>query len=152
MRLKSTEHSPGAKTRLSDWETRLIDFAQSVLGEPFVLGKTNCSILCARAIDAMTGSNHWKTFAEVATTDKAELAEASKHRTKAEFEAAGFSKVRKNFEQPGDVLIGWKEPFERTGVALGSGRVLTSSRQKGVVIVPLAVFRRAYNPEVFRWV
>jgi len=95
MRQKSTEPSPGA-AKLSDWETRLIAFADSVKGSPFVLGQTNCSILAARAVDAMTGSNHWKTFADVAVTDEAELAEASKHRTKAEFEAAGFSKVRKN--------------------------------------------------------
>jgi hypothetical protein len=136
---------------LPDWELRLHAFAQSVLGLPFVLGETNCSILAARAIDSMTGSNHWKTFAEVATTDETELAESSNHRTKAEFEATGFSKVRKNFEQPGDILIGWKDPFERCGVYLGGDKLLTSSRTKGVVIIPLGVFNRAYSPEVFRW-
>jgi len=160
MRQKSTKPSLGvaegrdgspSRPRLPDWEPRLIAFADSVQGDPFVLGQTNCSILAARAIDAMTGSNHWKKFAAVATTDESELSEASDRRTRREFEAAGFSKVRKNFEQPGDILIGWKKPFERCAVCLGGGKVLTSNRDKGVIIIPLALFCRAYKPEGFRW-
>lgn len=151
MRQKKTEPSPGAQTRFSDWEVRLHAFAGSVVGEPFVLGKTNCSILAARAIDAMYGTDFGTEFADVAATDEAELAEASKHRTKAEFEAHGFSKVRKNFEQPGDVMIGWEEPFERCAVYLGGGRVLSCTRERGVCVFPLKVFVRAYKAEAWRW-
>jgi hypothetical protein len=127
-------------------------FAQRMLGRPFVLGQTNCSMLAAGAIDAMYATGFTDQFEQVALTDDTELEWCADRRTKAAIENAGFSRVPQHFEQPGDLLVGWKEPFERCGVFLGSGRVLTSSREKGVVIVPLNVFVRAYSPEVFRWV
>jgi hypothetical protein len=151
MRQKSTELLPGARSRLPDWETRLHDWASRQIGLPFVLGSTNCSMLAVKAIDVMYDTTFFFEFAAVAADDAAELAEAADRRTLREFKAHGFTPVAVNFEQTGDVLIGWKEPFERCAVYLGGGRCLTSSRSRGVAIVPLAVFRRAYNAEAFRW-
>jgi hypothetical protein len=142
----------GFSPRLPDWEPRLNRWASELIGAPFVLGKTNCSMLAARAIDTMYGTDYTSEFLDVADTDETELAEAADRRTLREFEAHGFSRVPENFEQPGDILIGWKDPFERCAVYLGGDRVLTSSREKGICLVPLGVFRRAYNAEGFRWV
>ncbi|HNX52312.1 MAG TPA: hypothetical protein PKI68_01060 [Pontiellaceae bacterium] len=154
MRLKSTKPSLGENShpRFPDWESRLHDFANEVMEKPFVLGETNCSMLAARAVDVMYETDFFNEFRLVAPSDESELSEALSRRTLREFEAHGFSKVEKNFEQTGDVLIGWKEPFERCAVYLGGGRCLTSSREHGVRLVPLNVFVRAYEPEVFRWV
>ena len=153
MRLKSTKPLLGenSRQRLPDWESRLHEFANGVIWKPFVLGETNCSLLAARAVDAMYGTAFASEFSSVATSDESELSEAAERRTLCEFEAHGFSRVQKNFEQTGDVLIGWKEPFERCAVYLGGGRCLTSSRDHGVRLIPLNVFIRAYSPEVFRW-
>lgn len=152
MRRKSIKTSPGENNRLPGWETSLHGLADSLIGSPFVLGKTNCSLLAARAVDAMYGTAFAQEFAAVAVSDESELSEAAARRTLREFESHGFIRIETNFEQTGDILIGWKDPLERCAVYLGAGRCLTSSRKHGVRIVPLNIFRRAYAPEVFRWV
>lgn len=154
MRRKRMKHLPGAAEhpRVRNWETALHEFAGSVVGTPFVLGETNCSILAARAVDAMYGTSFWSEFRDLAITDETELEQSAERTTRAQFAAHGFAVVPKNFEQTGDILIGWLDPFERCAVCLGGGRCLTSSRERGVCIISVPLFTRAYNAEVFRWV
>jgi hypothetical protein len=45
-----------------DWQPRLSAWARARIGAPFQWGLSDCAILCAEAVDAMTGSTHARSL------------------------------------------------------------------------------------------
>lgn len=150
MQQKLTAPSPGALKRLPDWEQRLTAFFSSVIGLPFVEGSTSCALLAARALDAMTNSDLHSQYAPLDGDDETEAAVCVTRFVRAELIALGLEPVPRNFEQPGDIIVGWVDPFERCAVVAGSSRCITSSREHGVHIASTRAFIRLANAEVFR--
>lgn len=151
MQASKTEISPGEVKRRDGWEVALHDWAAGMIGQPFVLGQTNCAMLAMAALDVMYSTGLFDRFKHVATDEESEVAESMARRTLHEIEALGLRRVTKFYEQTGDIILGYREPFERCGVYLGSSRVLTSDRVRGVCVADLDFFFRAYKARGFRW-
>lgn len=152
MPVSMTETSRGEVSRREGWEIALHNWATEMIGRPFVLGQTNCAMLVAGALDVIYGTRLLERFKDVAPNESAEIEESQSRRTLREIEGLGLRRVTKFYEQTGDVILGYRDPFERCGVYLGGNRVLTSNRVRGVCVADLDLFFRSYKARGFRWV
>lgn len=123
--------------RAHDWDVRLADWAQIVIGQPMAWGQTDCVLASLEAVDVMTGT-------------PLEAGLAARHRGKydslrtalayqrdndvdlpRELFGAGAVEIPRHYQQRGDILIGHWEEFLCGHVCFGE-RVLSVDMEKGV--------------------
>jgi len=131
-------------------EIALIRFAQDANGRPFRWGAWCCNTVGLRALDVLTGGNH---FAEAAGkfATKAEADEFQRRYGRRFDEyllALGATEIAPGFEQVGDFLVVEGRKWQMVHVCLGD-RILSASEREGV-----RLFRRSEfaleNYRVFR--
>ena len=123
--------------RTVSWSTDLNEYAQSVLGQPFVWGETDCAYLVVGAVRAMYGADVLKLGTWTTRTGALRALRRGGSPRDA-FERAGAVEVSYPFRQRGDLvqLPGEEaEGFPGLGIVVRAG-VLTVDQDEIVLIAP----------------
>ncbi len=121
--------------RRHDWNERLVDYANSVGGKPFKWGTTDCAYLARNALRAMYGKDLLRGMGRYATSASALKAARQVGPLGAYLRDKGFSKVRPNFAQSGDIVVfkGLTRGHPQIGVVV-SDRLLVADPKECVML------------------
>jgi hypothetical protein len=99
--------------RRTDWEPRLLAWAQARLGDGFRWGETDCAILAFEAYDALTGRRLAEQYRRKYRDARSALRFQLAHdvNTRMVLRRAGCVEVDPRFAQRGDVLIAPRDGF-----------------------------------------
>lgn len=146
---------PALGLRQRHWETRLVAWADTVLGKPYVWGETDCLSLAATAVREITG-----TPLPVPSYRSALAARQEVARVLEEHETIGAALQHHGarwigsaaWAQPGDLLV-WEPtaewPFPEVAVVVGV-HIVTADEHRGVVREPLTRVVRDDDASVYR--
>lgn len=122
-----------------DPRNNLVRWAQSKIGTPFVWGKSDCSSVLIEGMKVYYGIilsyKPWaslkdaiRAYKEYGTPDKI-------------LEDLGFMKVKKNFEQTGDILVWQGKGYYLVGFII-NGYVLVADEGKNIGLSLITSFER----------
>lgn len=136
--------------RAKDLTERLVEFADSVAGEPFEWGHTDCATLAVRALFYANLPDAERVPAVQHYTSEDEARGALQRITPADWlDELGATPIPIGALAPGDVVTGWLESgLPYVYVVVGS-RLLSSTPAEGVRLMPLRAARLL--PEPLGW-
>lgn len=135
-------------SRPPDSEIRLAAEAQALIGQPFLWGETDCTLVCLRLLDAMLGTDHAEKHRGLWSDTLSARRWIEKHYSFGLGLAnQGARPVPPAFAQPGDMLTA--EDWNAYCV-LGA-KVITSAPNVGVVLLPLEAVVRSHGDALRCW-
>lgn len=135
---QATVHPDGL--RQPDWGVRLFGWSESVVGEPFIWGETDCGSLVKGAVESMYGETPKPWREHTYTSEKEALrVQVQVRGVSGALRSLGAEDVTLAYAQSGDVVV--RPPRQgratfRAGVVV-SGTLVVASIEEGVCRVPL---------------
>lgn len=131
-----------------DSEPRLAAEAQALLGQPFVWGHTDCTLVCLRLLDAMLSTAWAEDYAGL-WSDEASARDwmVAHHTLGVGLAAAGAVEVPPAFVQPGDILTA----EDWYAYACLGARCMTSTPERGVFVMSTAAVRAHHGDHLTGW-
>lgn len=127
--------------RVNNWDIRLGRWAESIRGEPFEWGVTDCGSLVSEAMNVIYDDpglpdiDRYGSIGEAVRTHKEVGGVAGALRS------AGATEVPITYRQQGDVLVGYDEEAGLPGAAIVVGSTaVVANEEEGVIVRPLAEF------------
>ena len=135
-------------SRPPDSEPHLADEAQALLGQPFVWGQTDCTLVCLRLLDAMVFTTYSEEYAGLWTDEESARHWMTAHHTLAfGLAEVGAEEVPPAFVQPGDILIA----DDWYAYACLGARCMTSNPERGVFLMPTAAVLAHHGDTLTCW-
>ena len=135
---------------MMDVSQKLVLFAGSQVGKPFVWGETDCVMLGLKCVDIMTGSSDWLAYAGRWSNE----AEARAYfATETPFDYLAWRKaeeVTPGFEQIGDVMLAQTPEWPFCVHIVVGAKALSSSPSSGVNLIPVALIRETAGVTIWR--
>ena len=123
---------------VENWDTRLVEYALSVVGEDFEWGRTDCATITREALTLVFGEDPWDGHARRWTT-KVGAVRAGRAATILDvLRGSGAIQVGEHFGTSGDVALGCHfgaHGLPMLSILLPGRKVLTSTPESGVVIL-----------------
>lgn len=136
--------------RIRNWDVELVHYANSVLGESFKWGRTDCFSVVRNGLRAMYGRDLFRGVGTYRTTAKAKA--FHKAHAGIPLKEYGFKKIARNFCQAGDVII-WPnmDPrgFPQFGIVVG-GKILVSKEGMGPQVIALPTLDWPVGTKIMR--
>jgi hypothetical protein len=136
--------------KLTDWQLRLVQFANLEIGRPFIWGETNCVALAIRAIDVQCGTDLMCKYHRHMTDKRAAWLwlkrNGSLEGIKSRLLADGLSVIEPDYMQDGDLLMGEVEDGNVTAHIYLSGKWLSVT--DAVQVFPCDIAKLVPNPVV----
>lgn len=133
------------RTRVRNWDIRLVEWCDDVQGEPFEWGATDCASLVAGALEAMYDQDLvGDTLPSYDSEEEAREAHEDTGGPSTVLRALGCEEIALNFARQGDVIIGVGEEAGMEGCAVVvASEFVVASEKRGVERRPLRALRRA---------
>ncbi len=123
---------------VENWDSRLVELAREVVGEPFEWGVTDCASLVRRALKVMYGRDVWKGHVGEWKTLRGAVGVNGRTDRQEALRSSGAVEVAKSYAWSGDVALGASEDDHgmlQVAVLLPTRKAMTSTPRDGVVIV-----------------
>lgn len=116
----------------NDYDVKLCEFTNSIVGQKFVWGETHCIALVFKCIDAICGTNYFEWHKE--THNVKSLEDAKKLCNDREalecFNDMGFMEIDIHSIQSGDIIYAFKDNLECTEIYDGSNFISINIDEK----------------------
>jgi hypothetical protein len=136
--------------KLVDWQLRLVRFANTEIGSPFIWGETNCVALAIRAIDVQCGTDLMCKYRKHMTCKRIAWLwlkrNGSLEGIKSRLLADGLSVIEGDYMQDGDLLMGEVEDGNVTAHIYLSGKWLSVTDT--VQVFPYHIASLVPNPVI----
>lgn len=131
--------------RLPDWKARLTDYLTQCARQPYVLGRHDCALFAAGAVEAVCGIDPAAAWRGQYITKSAGLRLVRKagHADHVAVSAAQLEEIAPPFAAAGDIAVMTCEGAQLLGVVQGEGVYVL--RRAGLGIVPRAMMQRAFR-------
>jgi hypothetical protein len=142
--------------RVPNWNVRLVELANEVLGKPFVWGETDCASVARRAVAVMYEDDPVAQHIKVTYTTKVGAARAFK-KIGSMIDillAAGAKEVRPDLTQDGDIMVFPKNEnagYENLATRIGSMWIVSSPEEGRVLSTKIRVTSLDPDVRVFRF-
>lgn len=127
-------------SRLEGWESRLAAVIETARHRPYVLGEHDCFRVACAAVEALTGVDHWPTFAGRYATKREALALLAQHGSTFEAAGDGFFGVPHapvEYAMRGDIVALRTADGEKH-LAVWTGSALACMAEEGLLFLPRA--------------
>lgn len=132
-------------TRLPDWEERLSAYLESAFNQPYADGQNDCLLHCGRAVEAVTGVDHYSRFVGRYATKRGALAVMKRlgGDTPEQVLDTLFPERPLGFAQRGDLVL---TPDGVPGVSCGEFAVIVGSdgEREGLIRIPRILWTKAW--------
>lgn len=136
--------------RIVNWDVKLVEYALSLQGQPFVWGQTDCASIVRGAMRAMYGEDLWSEGYDYTSLLEAKRLLEVSGGVAMQLSLLGAEEVPRGFLQQGDVVVGepLDEDFADNVFVMVSDQLLSATLEEGVVMRPLALM--PVNPQILR--
>ena len=131
--------------RVNNWRAALTDYVIETAGEPFAIGKSDCAMWAAGAVQAMTGKDFARGFRGYTTiAGGLRKLKARGFADHVALAAANFEEVPPAFAEVGDIaVVEGDDGTDALGIV--QGEMIYVSWPTGRAIVPLTSAKRAFR-------
>ena len=131
--------------RLPDWKARLTDYLTQCAGQPYLLGRHDCALFAAGAMEAVCGIDPAAPWRGRYITKAAglRLVRRAGHADHVAVFAAALEEIAPAFAAAGDIAVVESDGAQLLAVVQGEGVYVL--QPSGLAIVGRAVMRRAFR-------
>lgn len=133
--------------RRRDWKARLTDFVVRAAREPYALGRHDCALFAAGAVEAVTGHDpaaDWRGDYGSKTAGLRALRQAG-HADHIAVAAALLEEIHPAFAAAGDIAVVADDPTGASVLGVVQGEMVYVLRETGLGLVPRTAMTRAFR-------
>lgn len=133
--------------RRRDWQARLTAYLSLAAREPYAVGRHDCALFAAGAVEAITGhdpAGQWRGNYST-KAGGLRLLKAAGYADHLEATASHLPEIAPAFAAPGDIAILQESPDGQLALGVVQGEVIYVLRDDGLGLLPRSTMTRAFR-------